>query len=624
MPENDTKKALAEYICTDLFKWFKDERSSQLEPQMRRAYDAFRGKYDSDALQRWKATEGTGWRSRVFVRLTKQKVVTGFNQVMSVMLQNGQIPWDIQPSPVPQNFAGVALDPEEAKVRCDRMRLQIKDDFFEGNSVKTLMSAGLEGAIYGFSWIRSPVMRPFTSMQVQFGIPISEQLFYTKEMIQKYGRHSLVRQNQLRPVMENPGVWNVFWDLESPDHNQGHGIIIRDMMSKGRLMDLAELPGYDKAAIDQLIAEMSSTDKDASAGEDDDSSQGPIWKALNKRKRVIPVYSFYGRVPLKHLQKYEEQTGKSLLDPDMQYEREVEIYTVCAKGNEPYLIRKPQLNPLTYRTLYLAKWEDLPMEAAGLGIPENMEDSQMIINGLVRAMLDNKALASNLLMYWNPRYLAPGQNKTLYPGKSFEVEEGVEDVRQAMQFFSPPDNTRGIPEAIELFREFADHETGIARTMEGQVGPKNRTAYEMARMAEAGNKLVGGTLRNYDEGHIKPAVTAQYHYHMYTNPDENMKGDFRPVATGYQSYIDRAQKAQDLLQQFQLSLSHEATLRFTKILPFLREFARVNNLDPDKFYPTDQEISQQKQLDQMAQLLLPNAGGPAGAALGPADGEDIQ
>ena len=606
---------LAQYIVGDLFDWFRSERNTLLEPQMRRNYDAFRGRYASDALKRWKATEGTDWRSKVFVRFTKQKVVTGFNQAMSIYLQGGDLPWDLAPSPIAQSATGQILSEADAKSRCSAMKTRIKDDFGHARLVRQFMSSTLEMCLYGFSWLRSPVLRPFARMGVEFAVP-GAQYAYPPAMVRQYGRHQLVRQNISYPVVENPSAWNVFWDLETPDHQKGQGMIIRDMMSKGRVQDLVDVPGFDKAAIKQLCEEFAAIDDKIESSEEDDS-QGPVREQFNQRRRVIPVYSFYGRVPRAYLGQWEKKTGQPIRGLSRESGREVEVYCVCAKGATATVLRPPVLNPLSYRPIHKAAWEDLPNEAGGMGIPEDMEDSQMIINGLTRAMLDNKALASNLLMYWNPRAMAPGQNKTLYPGKSFEIEEGVEDVRSAMQFYSPPDNTRGIPDAINLFRDFADHETGLSRTMDGQMtDPGRRTAYEMSKMAESGNKLIGGVIRNLDEGQMEPIVTGHYHYHMLTNPDESIKGDFMPVAKGFQSFQEKAKRGQDLRGLLQLSLSNEFTAQFTKVLPFLREIAAAHDLDPERYYPSDREL--QEKSDKISALLPQlshqpmNAGAPSG------------
>jgi len=601
---------LAKFIADDLFTWFKDERNQLYEQTWRRGYDAFRGRYDSAALKRWKATEGKDWRSKVFVRLTKQKVVAGYNQVRAISLRGNDIRWDISPTPIPELAPGVHLDPDTAALRCELMKKQIQDDFTQCKASTQTTMAILEMALYGHSWLWGPLYRSTSYVTVDFGVPGSQGMDYSPEILQQYGRHTLRRKAVWRPTVENPGVWSVFWDLETPDHQKGQGVIVREMMSKGRFISLMERPGYDKKAIGQIADQFKSMDE-ASAEEDD--SQGPVREQYNKRKRVIPVYTFMGRVPIKYLKKYDGESAGDLRRLDG---AEAEIQCIVAKGKTPLVIWAPRINPLPYRNIYKAEWERLPHEAGGVGLPENIEDSQMIVNGLTRTMLDNKALSSNLLMWWNPRNLAPGQNKSLYPGKAFETNENVDDVHKALGFYSPPDITGNTPKLIEFFRQFADDESGLARTLEGQKMDARTTAYEISKVTESGNKMIGGTVSNHDEGHITPLVTGFYHWHMLTNPREEIKGDYTPRAKGWESYLEKAERGQNIMELMKLSLSSEYTAQFTKVLRFLREAARAYDLDPDNFYPTDKEVDEQaenlaRQLPQMRpQLMAPQGEQP--------------
>lgn len=592
------ENSLAKFIVDDLFEWFRDERNTQLETTMRRNYDAFRGRYDSESLKKWKATEGKDWRSKVFVRLTKQKVVAGFNQVSSVALSGQRLRWDLKPTPVPEGKPGIRLPEEEAKLRAGRMKEQIQDDFVQCNAQEVVLGSILERAIYGWSWVWAPIIRSYNRMVVDFGIPELQGLYLDPDITMEYGRHTLRQEQYRRPIIENPSAWTVFWDLENPDHQRGHGIIIRDMMSVGRFMTLADKPGYDKGQIEE-IAQLYGDRKNSEAGEEDDS-HGPIWEAISKHKRVIPVYLFYGRAPKDKLQDYDGDQ----FDLSVKNLREFEIHAVATKIGKkgtPAIIRKPRLNPLAYRPLYLAKWEGLPHENAGVGVPENIEDTQMVVNGLTRSMLDNKALASNLMMWWNPARMAPGMNKAVYPGKAFETNEGVDDVTKALQFFSPPDITGNTPSLIEFFKQFADEESGLARSMEGQKVESRITAYEISKMVEAGNKMIGGVMRSHDLGHIVPLVQAFYHWHMLTNPDETLKGDYVAEAKGFESYVEKAQRAQDIIEVLSLALSTEYTAQFTKVLAFMREICRSKDLNPDDFFPTDAEM--QERSDQITALL---------------------
>lgn len=602
--------SLARYIYDDLFDWFMQERRNLLEDQMRRNDDAFRGRYESDSLTKWKSTEGQGWRSKVFVRLTKQKVVTAYSSLTAVQLQGGKLPWDLEPTEIPEDMPGSPMDEALAKAACLKMKKQIQDDFDECLLERRYASAIMELCLHGWSWIRGPVLRQKRVAQRQFVAP-QTGFQLPPELIAQYGRNVMTVADVWKPVMEPVSVWNVFWDFENADHQAGHGVCIRDMMSYGRFLDLAESPGYDKSAVMAVIDQYRMEDEGTV-----DESHGPYMESLTKRKRVIPVIEFYGRVPKRYLEAYDKES-LDLSTRASKDSKETEIHCVIAVGSkEPVVIRKPIVNPMPYRPVYRAVWEEVPYEASALGIPENMQDSQAMVNGLARSMMDNKALSSNLLIWWCGRNMAPGQNALLYPGKIFETADHVEDVRQAMQFFSPPDNTAGTPEIINIFERWADEETGLPKILQGETS-KNQpdTAFEMSKLIEAANKAIGATIRNCDHGHISPLVTGFYDYHYITNPDESMKGDYVVKALGFASYQDKAIRGQNILGLAQFALSNQFTAKFVKTVEFLRELARIRDLDPDKYFMTDDELQQQAAMmmqaaDQMAMGGMPG-GGPA-------------
>ena len=67
-------------------------------------------------------------------------------------------------------------------------------------------------------------------------------------------------------------------------------------------------------------------------------------------------------------------------------------------------------NPFTpVRIPYLVcPYELNPYQFFGIGIPENMEDSQMVMNGHARMAIDNLALAGNLVFDVDETMLVPG------------------------------------------------------------------------------------------------------------------------------------------------------------------------------------------------------------------------
>ncbi|MEM5785849.1 MAG: hypothetical protein AAGU11_00945, partial [Syntrophobacteraceae bacterium] len=107
----ETNDRLAGWLL-DLAKDFKQERDNILEPIWRMSYDAFRGKFSSENLKRWKALEGHEWRSKIFVRLTKMKIISGVSTIEDIEFQGGSLPWEISPTPVPEDGSGLFLPPD--------------------------------------------------------------------------------------------------------------------------------------------------------------------------------------------------------------------------------------------------------------------------------------------------------------------------------------------------------------------------------------------------------------------------------------------------------------------------------------------------------------------------------
>ena len=79
-------------------------------------------------------------------------------------------------------------------------------------------------------------------------------------------------------------------------------------------------------------------------------------------------------------------------------------------------------NPFTpFRIPYQSfSYEVNPYQFFGIGVPENMDDAQSIMNGHARMAIDNLALAGNLVFDIDESALVNNQNMEVYPGKIFK------------------------------------------------------------------------------------------------------------------------------------------------------------------------------------------------------------
>ena len=172
MPAEGKHTRLVQYIVDEVFKHFQTNRR-ELEEGWLLNYDAFRGKYSDASSQKWRALEGSEWRSKVFIKVTRMKVVAAVAQLYDILFQGGSIlPFDIKPTEVPRNMMGQGLDPADAAVRAENMKARITDTLQESQFDRTEMTAILEGAINGMSALKSPVIRMQDKITYDYKVPL--------------------------------------------------------------------------------------------------------------------------------------------------------------------------------------------------------------------------------------------------------------------------------------------------------------------------------------------------------------------------------------------------------------------------------------------------------------------
>ena len=66
-----------------------------------------------------------------------------------------------------------------------------------------------------------------------------------------------------------------------------------------------------------------------------------------------------------------------------------------------------------------------PYSFFGVGIAENMDDTQTLMNGFMRMAVDNAVLSGNMIVEVDETNLVPGQDLSLYPGKVFRRQGGA-------------------------------------------------------------------------------------------------------------------------------------------------------------------------------------------------------
>ena len=83
---------------SDVFQEYKDARK-ETENEWLKDLRQFQGQYEADVLAR---LNETGARSKVFVGLTRTKVMAAYSRIIDLLFQHGDLFFAIEPTPVPQ------------------------------------------------------------------------------------------------------------------------------------------------------------------------------------------------------------------------------------------------------------------------------------------------------------------------------------------------------------------------------------------------------------------------------------------------------------------------------------------------------------------------------------------
>jgi hypothetical protein len=265
---------------------------------------------------------------------------------------------------------------------------------------------------------------------------------------------------------------------------------------------------------------------------------------------------------------------------------------------------------------YAFPYELSPYQIWGVGIPENMEDAQMLMNGHVRMAIDNLALAGNLVFDVDETSLVPGQNYDIFPGKVFRRQSGVTGT--AVNGIKFPSTAGENIQMYDKARQLADEETGIPSIMHGQTGVTGtgRTAAGLSMLLGSSGLSIKTVIKNIDDYLLKPMGEAFFQWNMQFNEDDpDIIGDLEIKPKGTASVMQKEVRSQRLTMLLQ-TVANPMLAPFIKIPNLLKELAISQDIDPDSL------VNDVNEAQIYAEILkgLQNAQqpeGPEGPAQGP-------
>ncbi len=617
-------------------KFYKAEKARYTdELRWIRAYQNYRGVYGSDV--QFTSTE----KSRVFVKVTKTKVLAAYGQIVDVLFGSNKFPISINPTVLPEGISESVnfetdsnmrkaqesdgalpedetrlqpgetiidlrerlgalrnkLDPVQdliedgpgttpskvtfhpAMIAAKKMEKKIHDQLEESNARKQLRIAAFETALFGTGIMKGPFAydKEYPSW--------SEDGEYTPTI-------------KTVPQTSSVSIWNFYPDPDANNMDEAEYVVERHKMSRSQMRGLKKRPFFRSNAIDTAISMGESYSKEWWEQVMEEADQ-------ETKAERYSVLEFWGYVDTELLKEYDIEIPKELENQD-----QVSVNIWVCNGQVLRLV----MNPFTPSILpyYAVPFEVNPYSFFGVGIAENMDDTQNLMNGFMRMSVDNAALSGNLLIEVDETNLVPGQDLSVYPGKVFRRQGGAPG--QAIFGTKFPNVSNENMQMFDKARVLADESTGFPSFAHGQTGIQGvgRTASGISMLMSAANGSIRNVVKNIDDYLLAPLGRAFFHFNMQFDYDDGVKGDLSVKAEGTESLMANEVRSQRLMQ-FLGVVQNPVLAPFAKMDYIIREIAKSMDLDPDKLTNSmgdaaiQAEILKKFQADNPPPQVDPNA-----------------
>ena len=615
------------------------------------AYHNFRGIYPKDSPFR------ESEKSKVFIKITKTKVLAAYGQLIDVIFGTGKFPIGVTSTHIPEGVTeymhmktgespgietspavdyaeeeekedpfdigfegdGKVLKPgatyqtnkfldeaikenedlfEEgphpdpqvpeispAKKAARNMERLIHDQIDESNGSSELRNAIFESCLFGTGIIKGPFNYNKT--------------LHRWENSEEKGDREYNPLFVRVPRIEFVSIWDFFPDPNATSLEECEYVLHRHKLNKSQLRGLRKLPYFNEDIIREVIdlgPNYSERDyeyelKDDQRSHDHGSGQ-------------FEVLEYWGIMDAE----YAREVGMDLSD-DIDNLDEVQINAWVCNGK----VLRAVVNPFapTRIPYHSFPYERNPYSFFGIGVAENMNDSQQIMNGHARMAIDNLALSGSLVFEVDETMLAGGQSMEIYPGKIFRRQAGMPG--QSIHGMKFPNTSQENMMMFDKFRQLADEQTGIPSYSHGMTGVQSmtRTASGMSMLLGAASLNIKTVVKNLDDFLLKPLGESYFQWNMqFFEGSLDIQGDLEIKAMGTNSLMQKEVRSQRLTMFLQTA-QNPAVAPFVKMSKLISELAYSLDLDPDEILNDPEEAAIAAQIIGMQNNVGQANGGEA-------------
>ena len=586
---------------------YKESEDGRLSDEQRwlKAYKNYRG--TSEDSEDYRKSE----RSKVTVKITKVKVLAAFGQLVDILFSQGKVPISVESTPMPEGVeefvhletpldqqleqsdpygyegdgrelpagateatelelgpyeddmaqANLAAGPSNmgepqlspAKEAARKMEKLIHDQLLDASAVSELRKGLFEQCLLGTGIIKGP--------------------FNHTKTIHKWSSDENGRyydpEEKVVPRLSHVSCWDLYPDPSALSLEDAEYIIERHRMNRSQLRALRNRPFFDVDAIEACLT-MGSSYEERYFENDLYADNDPIYN-----EDRFEVLEYWGVLDAAMAEEIQLDLPKNTSPLD-----QVQVNAwIC--GNQ---ILRVVLNPFVPERLpyQVFPYEKNPYRFFGIGVPENMEDAQLLMNGHVRMAIDNLALAGNLIFEVDENMMVPGQSMDIYPGKIFRRQSGAPGT--GITGIKFPSTAVENLQMYDKARQLADEETGIPSIVHGQTGVTGtgRTAAGLSMLMGSAGLGIKTVIKNIDDHLLRPLGENMFMWNMqFTEDEEATMGDLEIKPRGTTSVMMKEVRSQRLTMLLQ-TVSNPMLAPFVKLPTLIKELAVAQDMEPDE------------------------------------------
>jgi hypothetical protein len=613
---------LAGYIRTQ-FSMMVNHRNS-ISGWSLRLIDAlrtFNGAYNPEKLQEIRKFGG----SEAFARITSAKCRGASSLLRDVYLQADR-PWGLEPGPdpaIPPNImqsieqlirvevttlqqANQPIDPNALRDRLNVLLTsarqaakkkaaaqatiaedKIDEYLVDGGFYKALAEFLVDLPIFPFACLKGPVIRIVPTLNWESGTAISTP--------------------KPRLFWERVSPFDIWWTPGAGDVENA-SIIERSRLSRADLNDLLDIPGYN---VDEVRAVL---DEYGRGGLSDNWDMTDSERAVNE-SRENPVLNNSGMITC--LEFNGNVQGRMLLEQGMDAK-------VITDGMRDYMVQawligthviKVQLSPSPRKrhNYFITSFEKMPGTPVGNGLTDIIADHQEGANGVLRALMNNMAIASGPQVMINDSRLSSGEDgEELYPWKRWHYEDDpiAGQSQVPISFFQPTSIAQELLMVYDKINGMADDASAIPRYLQGQsAGGAGRTSSGLAMLMGNASKILQTVAANIDRDIFDPLLTGLYDIIMMTDKSGLLTGNEQVRVMGVTVAIQRETQRSRQLEFLQITANpiDMQIMGPEGRAAVLRTVSEGIGMPGQDIVPPDDVIKEKMQAAQQAQLAQDGA-----------------